>query len=351
MPDESPKADVPPQPRKRPWWRPHVSTWFLVLLTLAILAVLNVPGSLPQSSAGPNRSGIAHGWPWTMMVRQVIWPDTNDDLAAFLWSWSVQPASDAALAQSRTFVIRPQPPTGRTYYPAAVAGNAAVAMALLAAVICLAERRRRQRSSFWQITLTEGLIGCAALAAGLASLGWEVKNTERQRAAVDAIHADHGTRCLDVYWESRLPDWWEVRHGQLVATDPILGDVVYIHTILGTADAVLKRLQRLPAVRSLYLGGRPLNDPSLLAELKHLRNLQLLDLSRTGVRDEDLKHIAACETLVELDLSHNPISDEGLEHLHRLRHLRFLDLTNVEVSVEAVDALQAALPELIITDD
>src|SRR5690606_22099443 len=119
MPDESPKADVPPQPRKRPWWRPHVSTWFLVLLTLAILAVLNVPGSLPQSSAGPNRAGIAHGWPWTMMVRQVIWPDTNDDLAAFLWSWSVQPASDAALAQSRTFVIRPQPPTGRTYYPAA----------------------------------------------------------------------------------------------------------------------------------------------------------------------------------------------------------------------------------------
>ena len=351
MPDESPTADIPQPPRKRPWWRLHLSTWCLVLLTVAVLAVLNIPGSLPQNSAGPDRSGIAHGWPWTMMERRVEWPDTNDDLAAFLWSWSVQPASDAALAQSRTFVIQPRPPIGRTYYPTAIAGNAAVAMALLAGVIFLAERRRRQRHSFWQVTLAEGLIGCAALAAGLAWLGWLVKNTERQRAAVDAIHADHGTVCLDVFWESRLPNWWNALQGQPFPRDPILGDIVYVNTTWGSADAVLKRLQHLPAVRSLYFGGRPLNDPALLAELKHLRNLRLLDLSRTGVRDEDLKYVAACETLADLDLSHNPISDEGLKHLHRLRHLRFLDLTNVDVSVESVDALQAALPELIITDD
>lgn len=350
MPDELPTADAAQQPPKRPWWRLHASTWCLVLLTAVILAVLNIPGRFPRSWADPNRSGIAHGWPWTMMERKVPSAGADENRAEFLWSWSLETTPNT-VGQEGTSLIQSPFPASRTFYPAVVAGNAAVAIALVTAVVFLAERRRRQRRSFWQVTLAESLVGCAALAAGLAWLGWQVKHTERQRSAVAAIHRDAGTVCLDVLWESRLPDWWEALKSGPSNRDVALGDVVDIHTILGSADAVLKRLEHLPAVRSLYLADRPLNDPALLAELRHLRNLQLLDVSRTGIGDEDLKHIAACETLVDLNLSHNPITGEGLKHLHRLRNLRFLDLTNVDVSIEAVDALQAALPELIITDD
>lgn len=351
MPDERPTADVAPPPPKRPWWRLHFSTWCLVLLTVAVLAVLNVPGRLPETFIGPNRSGITHGWPWTMMQRNVPPPTTDQNLSAFLWSWSIEPPSDMFFGIVCMDPLSDAVTINRVYYPAALAGNAAVAGAILAAVIFLAERRRRRRRSFWQITLAEGLVACAILASGLAWLGWEVKNTERQRAAVAAIDAENGTPSVDVSWKSRLPDWWEELQGPPYPRTPILGDIEYVSTTAGSADAVLKRLKNLPAVRNLYLDGRPLNDRSLLADLQHLRNLRLLGLSGTGVRDEDLKHVAACETLVDLDLSHNPISDEGLKHLHGLRNLRFLNLTNVDVSVEAVDALQAALPELSITDD
>lgn len=229
-------------------------------------------------------------------------------------------------------------------------GNVAVAVVLLAVVALLAEWRRRRRNHFWQVTLAEGLTACSILAVLSAWVGWHVNDTQRQRAAVDTISL-HGDGTINAYWESRLPDWWEALGDEVYPTEPLLGQVVRIASRDMPGDHVLQELRHLPAIRELFLGGTPLSDPALLAELKHLPNLQLLDLSRTGISDQNLKPIAACETLVDLDLSHNPISDEGLEHLHRLRHLRFLNLTNVDVSVEGVDALQAALPDVVITDD
>lgn len=68
-------------------------------------------------------------------------------------------------------------------------------------------------------------------------------------------------------------------------------------------------------------------------------NVVEVDLSRTKVTDEGLKHIGKLARLTHLNLSRTQITDKGLEHLSGLRSLQHLNLYGTGVS-------NAALPTL-----
>jgi hypothetical protein len=66
---------------------------------------------------------------------------------------------------------------------------------------------------------------------------------------------------------------------------------------------------------------------STLALLKHLPDLQTLDLSFTSIGDEGLAHLSDRVNLKHLNLSRTRITDAGLKHLRDLTNLESLDLS------------------------
>jgi len=86
----------------------------------------------------------------------------------------------------------------------------------------------------------------------------------------------------------------------------------------------LALLERFPKLRDLNLGNLPLKT---LNGLPRFTQLESLNLTRTGLRDEDLVHVGPLTSLKTLILSANPIRGTGLENLRSLSRLEeiFLD--------------------------
>jgi hypothetical protein len=79
-----------------------------------------------------------------------------------------------------------------------------------------------------------------------------------------------------------------------------------------------------------------------LEELSHVRVLKLYDVP---VSDDDLRHIAGLETLVQLDLYHSQIGDGGLTHLAGLHRLESLSIHGTRITDDGLARI-AGLREL-----
>ncbi len=85
-----------------------------------------------------------------------------------------------------------------------------------------------------------------------------------------------------------------------------------------------------------YTGkGKP--DLKLLQEIK--KQVVWLDLSNTGLRNEDLKIVGQLENLFKLNLSKNDISNQGILDLGELQYLTEINLYDTQVNVAALDYL------------
>lgn len=85
-----------------------------------------------------------------------------------------------------------------------------------------------------------------------------------------------------------------------------------------------------------YTGkGKP--DLKLLQEIK--KQVVWLDLSNTGLRNEDLKIVGQLENLFKLNLSKNDISNQGILDLGELQYLTEINLYETQVNVAALDYL------------
>lgn len=71
-------------------------------------------------------------------------------------------------------------------------------------------------------------------------------------------------------------------------------------------------------------------DVAALLDVKD--QLVWLDLSNSGITDEDLKSIGALSNLTKLNLHGNNISDDGVEHLLTLSRLQYLNLYGTKVT-------------------
>jgi len=91
-----------------------------------------------------------------------------------------------------------------------------------------------------------------------------------------------------------------------------------------------------------YTGkGKP--DIKLLQEIK--KQVVWLDLSKTGLRNEDLKIVGQLENLFKLNLSKNDISNPGIMDLGELKNLTEINLYETEVNAAALNHLMK-LPKI-----
>jgi Leucine Rich repeat len=83
-----------------------------------------------------------------------------------------------------------------------------------------------------------------------------------------------------------------------------------------------------------------------LQHLRHLMDLQSLELKQCAVTDDGLAHLRGLASLKQLCLTGTPVGDAGLAHLTGLTKLESLDVNGTKVTKEGVKQLKRALPSL-----
>lgn len=93
-------------------------------------------------------------------------------------------------------------------------------------------------------------------------------------------------------------------------------------------------------IRMLRLHEMQLSDREFQS-LATLRELEVIDFSKTNISDRHLLYYARLPKLVNLRLSGTEISDAGIKHLRNYPSLRSLCMGYVNVSRQAVDDLKS----------
>jgi hypothetical protein len=116
----------------------------------------------------------------------------------------------------------------------------------------------------------------------------------------------------------------------------------------------LRHLRSLTGVRTIELGGCPLDNP----DLKSLEPLfsgaapgEILGLSDTPITDADLTKISGFTNLTFLALGDTAVSDDGLPHLYSLKKLTGIDLRKTRVTAAGVTKLKQAIPGVDVSWD
>jgi hypothetical protein len=89
----------------------------------------------------------------------------------------------------------------------------------------------------------------------------------------------------------------------------------------------------------IKLEGQTFNNEDL-AKLKAIRNLTLLNLSKSSISDAGLVHIGKLDTLLSLNLKKTAITDDGLVHLGSLKKLEDLDLSKTNINGRGLSHLK-----------
>jgi Leucine-rich repeat (LRR) protein len=87
----------------------------------------------------------------------------------------------------------------------------------------------------------------------------------------------------------------------------------------------------LGTLRSLCIFGVDLAEGAL-KDLSALRKLETLDISRVGIKDEDLAPVGSMENLRSLTLQGGGINDKALRGLRWPRKLEYLDLAGTDIT-------------------
>ena len=96
-------------------------------------------------------------------------------------------------------------------------------------------------------------------------------------------------------------------------------------------------IYRQSALLEVKYTGKGKPDLKLLQEIK--KQVVWLDLSNTGLRDEDLKIVGQLENLFKLNLSKNDISNQGILALGGLKNLTEINLYETQVNAAALNHL------------
>jgi hypothetical protein len=102
-------------------------------------------------------------------------------------------------------------------------------------------------------------------------------------------------------------------------------------------------IYRQSALLEVKYTGKGKPDLKLLQEIK--KQVVWLDLSNTGLRNEDLNLVGQLENLFKLNLSKNDISNQGIMDLGVLKNLIEINLYETEVNAAALNHLMK-LPKI-----
>jgi hypothetical protein len=252
------------------------------------------------------------------------------------------------------------------FHPGAASVDAALALGVTILLTSVAEWRRRRRQQPWQITLRDLAYVVVLLAGFFAYIASLYRSSHEQRRAVatlDAISAssprdipfNDGTSSTILFpmvipsWEPQCSWFWET----IACSELAPMKAVSLHVTLVSAwpERTADALAKLPYLRVLQIGpGGPLPD-SVFRQIGKLKLLEELEFNLIPLTDGQLAYLSELRQLRRLTLGSNGITDAGLEHLRHLPQLEVLNLFNNPVTDAGSQALQQALPNLLILDD
>ncbi|MBU6220229.1 MAG: hypothetical protein KGQ50_06210 [Bacteroidetes bacterium] len=98
---------------------------------------------------------------------------------------------------------------------------------------------------------------------------------------------------------------------------------------------LIQPIYRQSALLEVKYTGKRKPELKFLQEIK--KQVVWLDLSNSGLRDEDLRIVGQLENLFKLNLSKNDISNQGITALGKLKHLKEINLYETKVSSDALN--------------
>ena len=110
---------------------------------------------------------------------------------------------------------------------------------------------------------------------------------------------------------------------------------------------VLRWVRNLP---ELVVLDAAISDAGLL-HLKHVPDLKILHLARTNVTDNGIQHLLRLSSLYSLDLSGSKVTADGAAQLPSLKKLKYLDLRGLPITDEQLEPLRRVLPDAHILID
>ena len=159
----------------------------------------------------------------------------------------------------------------------------------------------------------------AILAVPIATLAWQFRVQEGERAVVAALERDQVF--MVAHWERSDAWYWFPRRLRRVKFTSIPREPShsYIPGLKRLAVRHVAILSRLPALRELDISHCGDIEPAALRALPSLRTVETLDLSFTKVGNDAIEHLAGMRGLKELHIQQAEIDDDGLAELRRLR--------------------------------
>lgn len=331
MTDNEPQRDDR-LPRKRPWTRLNLSTYVVLLLAAAVLALANLPGDevfppdvLSDGKYGPHfelDSELHHGWPLTYLRR---WPDVVRT-----------PSGDYVVPQQTYWSLTSNVLQVR-FGSLAVNIVLAIGLSVLAAFLYEAWRRRRRR--IYQFHLIDLAVAVVVVSLACSWLTVTAREHHRELEALERLEVDQE----GVAWQRAGPSWLRQLAGDrpFASFDRVidiwhsrpedLGSFPHLKRLsfFGSQDSVdFQDFPELVAIDASHWGF----DYSDLTRLRHPEKLAGMNLYDAGITDEEMVHLRNVPNLKNLCLSSNSIGDAGVAHLAVMSEIRILDLSGAEVT-------------------
>ena len=348
MPDSDPSGATPLVLVRRPWYRLHRSTWFLMPLPLAIAVVIVLPGDIgwyPDRLSHARSAAIVHGWPIPYLWRTPL-------------EWNNDPAEvSAAAVWNVTDSVRQL----RWMSLAIDVGVAILGLAVFAALV---EWRRRRRGRFFQFTLRELLVVTTAAAiifacwVGRRNAGEELTgHLRRIPQQAWEVEPDFPLWIRNAFGDESLSRLGLLRHGNpgilwwnaasrddvqfVVERFPDETEVCVFEPVSEpdfSALATIRQLQRLSCQRQQ--GEYLTRFLELLDRLNNLRQLSMGQRDEMPVEDDALAKIAGLSHLEYLRIGNGSrLTDRGLGELNKLKELKHLSIEKANLTQAALDRL------------
>ncbi|MGO8689907.1 MAG: hypothetical protein ACLQLG_09750 [Thermoguttaceae bacterium] len=344
--------------RRRPWYRLHLSTYFVLLIPLSALVLVGVPGYTldfaPWIGSSWGEAGMLvrteHGWPLVHLDRVVApgWPEerlrSRKTEASFRWASAISVLDDGAARGLAWGNAANWKQTGDVVvmHKAALAINLLVAVAICAAIAAPYEWWRRRR---FQYSL-RGLLVLFVVAAAVFGWGrWQANERKREAAVIEQLsklHCDVGAQYWGPVWLARLVGWDRF---------PILHRPEYIYWPVVGSAGVCHFPDTFPEGFSAGPDGGPSSSEfgKMLERAAGLPTVSHFYLYAHGdIADANWEQLARLKSLEEVCLDGNRISDFGVACLAKLPNLRRLFVQHLDEATRA--KLQKALPKCRVED-
>jgi hypothetical protein len=285
----------------------------------------------------PPAERFERGWPWVFL-------DTFEHLA----SGSSPPQTG---------------PT--TFFPWALAADLAVALVVLL-IVAMWLRRRLRRPRPWQLSLRAALIAVAVIACASGWLAREYRLWQREQQSIEALSRWKMRKAFaGPHWllRFRSREKLEMFHRVVEAMTPVLrrteaglvglsdDDLRSFTTALpsfprlrtvevaDTMPAGFDEFDQWTAIERLIVSGILATD-DVLRRVSRMPRLKSLNLYMAEeVTNEGFAHLANLKRLEELNLDSTSVTDRGIAALARLPRLRALSATGTALSDASIPSL------------